>query len=125
MAKKKSNNNGVDKVPSPNQVNSSHEMDKIAADGMTLLDKEPIKNPIPEPVKTIILDEKNPYQRAKTQIYAKFPLWKRIETDRMIANKEYDNRHYIQYCKDLLFIGDGIAYEEEEKAKRSLTPIKK
>ena len=122
MAKKKSNNNEPEKVPSPNQVNPPHEIDSLAKEGQSMLTPA---DEIPIPVKPVVVDEKNPYQRAKTQLYAKWPQWKRVETDRMIANKEYDSRHYIQYCKDLNMAAEWIIFDDEEKAKKALTPIKK
>ena len=124
MARKKKDNTPE---PSPNQnVNPPHEMDKIAAEGAAILEKEPIKNPIPEPVKSVVVDEKNPYLRAKLALYAKMSQWRRVETDRMINNKEYDNRHYQQFCKDLNSMAEYIIYDDLEKeAKKTLTSSKK
>jgi hypothetical protein len=116
MAKKKSE---INPVP----VNPPHELDAIAADGQSLLTPA---DEIPISIKPVVIDEKNPYQRAKVQLYAKWPIWKRVETDRMIANKEYDSRHYTQYCKDLNSLAEYIIYDDLEKEqKKTLTPVKK
>jgi hypothetical protein len=115
MAKKKSEINPP--------INPPHEMDKIASEGQSLLTPS---DEIPIPVKPVVIDEKNIYQRAKNQMYAKFPQWRKVETDRMIANKEYDNRHFQQYCKDLNTIAEWIYYDDLEKEhKKALTSNKK
>jgi len=122
--KKKENTPEPEKVPSPNQVNPLHELDKIAAEGAVILEKEPVNNPIP--VKPVVVDEKNPYQRAKKALYAKMPQWRQVELDKMFAEKNFDNRHYQQFIKDLNMAAEWIIYDDEEKAaKKSLTTNKK
>jgi len=122
MAKKKSNNNEPEKVPSPNQVNPSHEMDELAKQGTALLTPA---DEIPIPVKPVVVDEKNIYVRAKKVMYDAMPQWRRIELDKMFERKDFDNRHYAQFIKDLNVKAQWIEADDEEKAKKALTPVKK
>ena len=123
MAKKKSDNNEPEKVPSPNQVNPPHEIDSLAKEGQSMLTPA---DEIPIPVKPVVVDEKNPYQRAKTKLYAKMPQWRRIELDKMFESKNMDNRHYIQFIKDLNTLAEWIIADDLEKEqKKPLTSVKK
>ena len=122
MAKKKSNNNEPEKVPSPNQTNPPHEIDKLAKEGESLLTKA---DEIPIPVKPVVVDEKNIYQRAKKVMYDAMPQWRRIELDKMFERKDFDNRHYAQFIKDLNVKAQWIEADDEEKAKKALTSSKK
>lgn len=116
MAKKKSEINPI--VP----VNPPHEMDAILADGQSLLTPA---DEIPIPVKPIVIDEKNIYQRAKKVMYDAMPQWRRIELDKMFERKDLDNRHYSQFIKDLNVKAQWIEADDLEKEQKKSTGLKK
>ena len=64
----------------------------------------------PEPVKSEApakpLSAKEAYKAAWNQVYKKLPNWKQEEVNRMIANKDYDNRFYTEFVQQVVEVAE-------------------
>jgi hypothetical protein len=81
-------------------------LDELAKEGATLLVQDTKNPPTTDKKKE---DPKNPYVLAHAQVLAKLSPWHQKEILRMEKNKDTNNRHYNEFARKVIEIGDGLS----------------
>jgi hypothetical protein len=94
-------------------TNMEESITKIIADGNALLESEHPKTPVADDKKK--LESKlsqtstNVYIRARGEVLASLPDWKRKEIERMESEHNLDNEYYNDFVRKVAALGDKLS----------------
>lgn len=102
-------------------MNNSDEIENRIAQLEQMKNNAEIENPtitqLIEQGNKMLADEKkspvatsmdNPFFRARIQILAKYPAWRKSEIERMERDNNKDNRYYDEFVREVAALGDTL-----------------
>jgi hypothetical protein len=109
MATKNNNTPLGDALKALTNIETKNKISKIASSEQIEIAKKEIQAAIDEKKKTSLI---NPYFRARIKILIKYPEWRRNEISALEKAGDLDNRHYLDFVKEVAAEGDKLSLDK-------------